>query len=400
MRRPDSLSAAAARRIALAAQGFARSRPEAPAGRRHGRKLFEHVGIIQVDSVNVVTRSQELPVFARLGAHRRDLLTSMVAADELFEYWAHEASLVPIAMQPLLRWRMDEARSGNAWSGLVRFANEHGPYIEAVLAEVRERGPIAAGSLSDPGERGGPWWGWNRGKRALEYLFWCGDVTATRTSTFERVYRIAPASFSSQPTPSPSDARRELVARSARSLGIATVADLADYFRLRTPDTKVAVDQLVEDGRLVVTEVEGWKAQAYRWVDATAPRNVTRSALLSPFDSLVWDRKRTERMFSFRYRIEIYTPAPKRIYGYYVMPFLWNGDIVARVDLKADRQAGVLRVPGAFSELGVPTGPVAEALSAELTEMATWLGLGAVAIGSRGDLAQPLSDLAGNCARV
>ena len=353
------------------------------------------MGIIQVDSVNVVTRSQELPVFARLGAHPRDLLPSMVAADELFEYWAHEASLVPIAMQPLLRWRMDEARSGNAWRGLVRFAEEHGGYIEAVLAEVRDRGPIAASSLSDPGQRGGPWWGWNRGKRALEYLFWCGDVTATRTSTFERVYRIAPASFSTSPTPSPSDARRGLVARSAQSLGIATVADLADYFRLRTADTKVAVDQLVEDGLLVVTEVEGWKAQAYRWVDATAPRNAARSALLSPFDSLVWDRKRTERMFSFRYRIEIYTPAPKRIYGYYVMPFLWNGDIVARVDLKADRQAGVLRVPGAFAELGVPTGLVAEALAAELTAMAAWLGLGAVVIGTRGDLARPLSETAG-----
>lgn len=377
--------------MALAAQGFASTRPKGVVDSRHGRRLFAHLGVIQIDSVNVVTRSQELPVFARLGAHRRDLLPSMVASEELFEYWAHEASLIPASLHTLLRWRMDEARAGNAWAGLVRFANEHSGYIEAVLDEVRQRGPIAASGLSDPGERGGPWWGWNKGKRALEYLFWCGDVMATRTATFERVYRVPTPSLTSGVTPSPEDARRELLARSAQSLGVATVADLADYFRLRPADAKLAAGQLVEDGRLIPVTVEGWTGTAYRWIDASLPRRIAGAALLSPFDSLVWDRKRTERLFGFRYRIEIYTPAPKRIYGYYVMPFLWNGDVVARVDLKADRQARVLRVHGAFGELGVPTGPVVEALHGELEAMAEWLALDGVAVGERGDLARPLA---------
>ena len=346
--------------------------------------------MIQIDSVNVLVRSQEMPLFARLGPHRRDVLPAMAASVELFEHWAHEASLLPVEYHRLLRWRMEEARQGKTWHGLARLACDHAAYIDAVHAEVRERGPMAASQLSDPGERGGPWWGWNRGKIALEYLFRTGQLAATRSPTFERQYAIAPAALIEGTPVSREEAIRELVARASRSLGVATINDLADYFRLSVVDTRAATAQLVEDGRVVATTVEGWKGPAYRWHAATAPRRVNPTALLSPFDSLIWDRKRTERIFGFHYRIEIYTPAPKRVYGYYVLAFLWDGRLVARVDLKADRNEKTLRVPGVFSEIGVPAGPVTEALAVELRTMASWLGLDAVAVGDKGDLASPL----------
>ena len=386
----ESLSADEARRLGLAAQGFSTPKPRGAVDRRHVRKVFSHVGLIQIDSVNVLVRSQEMPLFARLGPHRRDVLPAMAASVELFEHWAHEASLLPVDYHRLLRWRMEEARQGKTWHGLARLARDHAGYIDAVHAEVRERGPMAASQLSDPGERGGPWWGWNRGKIALEYLFRTGQLAATRSPTFERQYAIAPTALFEGTPVSREEAIRELVARASRSLGVATVNDLADYFRLSVVDTRAAAAQLVEDGRVVATTVEGWKGPAYRWHAATAPRRVNPTALLSPFDSLIWDRKRTERIFGFHYRIEIYTPAPKRIYGYYVLAFLWDGRLVARVDLKADRNEKTLRVPGVFSEIGVPAGPVTEALAVELRTMASWLGLDAVAVGDKGDLARPL----------
>jgi uncharacterized protein YcaQ len=389
------LSAARARRIALAAQGFASPRPSGRVDRRHVRRVFDHVGVIQIDSVNVLVRSQELPLFARLGPHRRDLLTGMANDGELFEYWGHEASLLPMELFPLLRWRMELAGAKAAgWHGLVALAKERPDYVEAVYAEIVERGLVSAGELDDPGAKSGPWWGWRHGKQALEYLFWCGRVSARRRPNFERIYdlteRIIPSAFLAAPAPTEREARKELLVRSARALGVATARDLADYFRLKVPASRPLIAELVEESRLLPAEVEGWKEPAFLHPDARMPRRVDARALLSPFDSLVWERARTERIFDFRYRIEIYTPAPKRVYGYYVLPFLLGDELVARVDLKADRAEGALRVRAAFAEPLRDPDAIAGPLAEELTLMAAWLGLERVDVDARGDLGPAL----------
>ncbi len=395
---PESISAAQARRIALASQGFVDPRPTGKVDRRHLRRVFGRVGIIQIDSVNVLVRSQELPLFARLGPHRHDLIPEAAAANELFEFWAHEACHLPVALHPLIRWEMAAAMRGEMWGGVAQIWRDEPRYVESVLGEVRERGPLTVGMLVDPGPRTEGMWGWSRGKRALEFLFWTGQLTARRGRQFERWYdlpeRVLPAHILAAPTPSEPDAKRELLAIAARCMGVATERDLADYFRLRLPRSRPLIAELVEEGRLIPIMVKGWKDPAYLHPDARLPRWVRARALLSPFDSLIWERARTERLFGMRYRIEIYVPAPKRIFGYYVLPFLLGDDLVGRVDLKSDRQARVLRVQGAFAEPGVDTGLVASELASELASMAAWLGLDGVAVGERGDLAPALrSDL-------
>lgn len=397
-RTTNTLSAGAARRVALAAQGFGRPRPPGKVTRTHLRRLFADVGVVQIDSVNVIVRSQELPLWSRLGAHDRESIPAMAADDELFEYWGHMASHIPVQHQPLFRWRMD--REDGTWSGLVQLNREHPGYMQAVFDEVRDRGPLAASELSDPGRKSGPWWGWNRGKQALEYLFWTGRLCATRLPNFERVYdvpeRMLPAEVLAAPTPSEDDAKRELLRMASRSLGVATHADLCDYYRLNVPKSRPLVQDLVDAGELEPVRVEGWKDLAYLHPDAAKPRRVTASTLLSPFDSLVWFRPRTERLFDFEYRIEIYTPAPKRVYGYYVLPYLLGEDLVARVDVKADRKTRTLLVPGAFAELGHPPAAVAEPLATELQAFAEWLGLDRVSLGRRGDLTEPLRKVIGS----
>jgi uncharacterized protein YcaQ len=387
------VSLADARRIALAAQGFG-TRPAKPT-LRHVRGVFDHVALIQVDSVNVVCRSQELPLWARLGSHTRDAIPTLTRRGVLFEYWAHEASLLPVELQPLLRWRMAEAKH-DAWHGIRALARRDPAYIESVRAAVHGTGALAARDLERRGKRRGatPWWGWDDRKRALAYLFWAGEISAIRSADrFERVYapfdKVVPAAVLATPTPAPDDARRELLAIAGRAHGLGTARDLADYFRIKLPIARPLIAQLVEAGRLREVAVEGWREPAYLDPDATTPRAVPGRALLSPFDSLIWERARTERLFGFAYRIEIYTPAPKRRHGYYVLPFRLDEALVARVDLKADRAAGVLRVQGAYAE---PTAPAATAteLAAELGAMAGWLGLERVVVGRRGDLAAPL----------
>ena len=389
----ETLSLADARRMALGAQGFGARRPAASMA--DVRAVFDDVALIQVDSVNVLCRSQELPLWARLGAHPRDAIPTLTRRGVLFEYWAHEASLLPVEMQPLLRWRMAEA-GVHAWQGIRQLAKKHPGYIESVRAEVFARGQLAARDLEKRGKRRGQlaWWGWDDRKRALAYLFWAGEITAIRKhDTFERVYapwdKVLPADVLAAPTPDPAEARRALIERAARAHGVGTAKDLADYFRIKMPLARAAIGELVEAGRLVPVAVEGWREAAYRHPDAPAPRPVAGRALLSPFDSLIWERARTERLFSFRYRIEIYTPAPDRKHGYYVLPFLLGEELVARVDLKADRAAGVLRVPGAFAERGAPAATAGN-LAAELTAMAAWLGLERVVVGRRGALATAL----------
>jgi uncharacterized protein YcaQ len=389
----QTISLATARRIGLGAQGFGAARPTGRVDRRHVRRLFAAAGVVQIDSVNVIVRSQELPLWARLGAHRRDLLTGMVDDNELFEYWAHMASLVPIELHPLLRWRMERAKEGHAWGGLTMLAREQPQYIEDVYEMVRERGPVAAGELATAETRSQPWWGWSDSKLALEYLFWCGRISARRRSNFERVYdlteRMIPAAVLATPTPSEDDAKRALLELGARSVGIGTARDIADYYRIKHSRSLVA--DLVEDGALIKVAVEGWREPAYLHRDARIPRRIDAATLLSPFDSVVWERSRNERLFHFHYRIEIYTPAPKRTYGYYVLPFLLGDRLVARVDVKADRHASALLAHGAFAEDGVEPTAIAEPLARELHALAAWLELDRVVVGRRGDVAAPLA---------
>ncbi len=406
------LSAAQARRIALAAQGFARPRPTGRVTARHIRGVFGHVGLLQLDSVNVLSRSHYLPLFSRLGPYPSELIDRLavhvgpgpdgpVSIDpdgrELFEYWGHEASLLPVALQPLLRWRMARADK-EAWGSMRRLSRERPELIAEVLEMVRERGPLRAGDtgLSRPPGRG-EMWDWHDGKVALEYLFYSGRIAAAGRKNFERRYdlteRVLPAGVLETPTPSEADAQRELLRISARALGIATEPDLGDYFRLPRAASKARVAELLEAGELEAVEVERWDTRAYLSPGAHRPRWVRARALLSPFDSLVWSRPRTERLFGFRYRLEIYTPSDKRVHGYYVLPFLLGEEIVARVDLKADRKAGLLRVLGAFLEDGQDPRNVAEQLAQELDSLRAWLSLDRVAVSPNGELARTLASI-------
>lgn len=395
----ERLSAAQARRIALGAQGFGEgrfgdARPDAPTARRF-RTLKRRLGVVQIDSVNVVTRTHYLPAFSRLGAYPRDLLETEAWAKKrsLFEYWGHEASLLPLETQPLLRWRMARAEAGDMWGGLSRFGRERRDYIDGVLAEIGRRGPVTGGDFAT-GPRGAPgWWSWSDGKRALEWLFWAGQITTLTRRGFERVYdlteRALPSAIVNLPTPSDADAQRELVRISARAMGVATAADLRDYFRLPLADAGARIHELVEAGELIPVTVEGWGKPAFLDPAARRPRRIEARALLSPFDNLIWFRERTERLFGIKVRLEIYTPAHKRLHGYYVLPFLQGDRITARVDLKADRKAGALLVQAAWREPDAD-GETAGALADELKLMAGWLGLERVEVAGKGDLASDL----------
>jgi uncharacterized protein YcaQ len=399
---PRRLSLPRARRIALAAQGFADPRPTGRIDARHIRRVLDRIAVLQLDSVNVFCRSHYLPVLARLGPYPRDLLDRMSAHTataggrrELFEYWAHEASLLAIGLQPLLRWRMARVDT-TAWGGMVRVARDFPHIVDETRQLVAARGPIRANAtLVERAPRvPGEMWNWHDGKRALEYLFWAGEVTAARRVNFERHYdrtdRVLPAEVLSTPTPAVEDAQRELVRIAARALGVATEPDLGDYFRLPRAESKARVAELVAAAELEPVSVAGWAMPAYRWPGAREPRQVRARALLSPFDSLIWFRDRTQRLFDFRYRVEIYTPAAQREHGYYVLPFLLGEHLVARVDLKSDRQAGELLVQAAYLEPGQEPGCVAAELAAELQVTAEWLGLGGVRVAGRGDLGPAL----------
>lgn len=384
--RRTSISRAQARRIALAAQQFAVRAPQSVSG-RHIRGLIERLGAIQIDSVNVLVRSQYLPAFSRLGAYDRALLERVAYGKprRVFEYWGHEASFLPVDLFPLLRWRMERARSGaGVWSNVARVGREERELVARVRETIAERGPMSASDFESTGkrERGGGWWNWNDTKRAVEYLFWCGEITALRRrSSFERIYdlseRVIPAQVFRDRVDD-AHAYRELVERAARAFGIAVESDLRDYFRLPVASTKRAVADLIEEGRLLPVSVEGWKQTAYLHAGARVPLRVETSALLSPFDSLVWNRERTKRLFDFHYRIEIYTPSHKRVHGYYVLPYLLDEQLAARVDLKADRQRGTLLVHAVHYEPGVNRRSVRARLYEDLLVMARWLELDGV----------------------
>ncbi len=389
------ISADEARRMALAAQGFTDRRPAGRVDRRHLRRVLDRIGLIQIDSVNVLVRSQELPLFARLGPHPRTMIADATRDGVLFEYWGHMASHIAADQHRLFRWRMESVQT-RGWRVIREMADRRDGFVDGVLARIRDEGPVVAADVSTREGPKGSWWDWDDAKTALEFLFETGQLAVTRRARdFARIYdlpeRVLPAAVLAAPTATEHDARKELLLIAARAVGVGTLGDLADYYRQRLPACRPIVAELVEEGQLVPAQVEGWKQRAYVHPDATVPRRVAGGALLSPFDSLVWNRDRTERVFGFRYRIEIYTPAPKRVYGYYVLPFLLDGHLVGRVDLKADRATGTLLVQAAHVEPEVEPAEVAAGLAGELASMARWLELGHVETTGRGDLAPALA---------
>ncbi len=391
----EELSVPQARRIALAAQGFGRPRPTGRVNGGHLARVVDTVGLLQIDSVNVLSRAHYLPAFSRLGPYPRERLDRMTWHDgAMFEYWAHEASLLPARLWPYLQWRMADMRGKGAWGRVGGLEETRPGYIAAVLEEVRDRGPLSAREVSDAVSNRGTWWSWSDAKVALEGLFAAGEVTVAERVNFERRYdlpeRVLPAEIVAAPPVEEHEAKRELLRVSAAALGVGTANDLYDYFRLNGPRTAPRLVELVDAGELERVAVRGWTQPAYLWPGARLPRRVRARALLSPFDSMVFERSRLERLFDFRYRIEIYVPEPKRVHGYYVLPFLLDEAFVARVDLKADRAVGALLVQSAWSEPGAPPETVPE-LAAELTVLAEWLGLSAVVVSGRGDLGPALA---------
>jgi uncharacterized protein YcaQ len=393
----DTLTTAEARRIALAAQGFADPRPKGRPDARSLTRVLGRIGLIQIDSVNVLTRAHYLPLWSRLGPYPLSLIANAAGKKprRLFEYWAHEASYVPVETQPYLRFRMARAAQ-EAWGSMRKLAERDPGFVEKILDEVAEKGPLTAREVEHDAPRRKDHWGWNWSdvKVALEWLFFTGAITsAGRNSAFERRYdlpeRVLPAHIVAAPTPTVEESHRELVRIAAKAHGVSTQQCLRDYFRLSVAETAQAVGELVEEGDLVPVKVDGWKRPAFLHKDAKSPRQVNARALIGPFDPLVFERTRGEKLFDFRYRLEIYVPKPKRIHGYYVLPFLLGDRLVARVDLKADRLGGVLQVQSAFAEEYAPPETAAE-LAAELTAMAGWLGVDKVKVNGRGDLAKPL----------
>jgi uncharacterized protein YcaQ len=396
---PESLSVAQARRITLAAQGFTDPRPGGATDLRHLRRVLRRLHLIQMDSVNVLQRAHFMPLYSRLGPYPTALLDRAAYRKPrlLFEFWGHEASLIDVELQPLFRWRMARAQD-YAWGNMRRIVAEQPDLVAWVLDEVRDRGPLTAAEIEHDAPRSKDHWGWNWSvvKQALEWLFYSGEVTAAeRTTSFARRYdlpeRVLPRQVLEAPTPSPQDSFRALVELAARTLGVAAEPELRDYFRLPVAGFKQAVAELIEDKVLLPVTVGGWKGPTYLHHQARLPRRVQAATLVSPFDPLIWERARTERLFDLNYRIEIYVPAAQRLYGYYVLPFLLGDRFAARLDLKADRKAGVLQIPAAWIEPTADQAETAAALVPELHRLAGWLGLHTVATPQRGDLAAPLT---------
>jgi uncharacterized protein YcaQ len=385
----QQLSIKQARRLALTAQGFNGRQPPATFKASHVTQLIERLGVLQIDSVNALVRSHYLPLYSRLGNYPQKLLDQAAWSQgrqrKLFEYWGHEASLLPVELYPLMRWRMQRASRGEGiYQQLSRFGREQQPTIARVLQAVRDQGALGAGSLSTRQEKAGQWWDWSAEKHALEWLFAAGEVTVAGRRGFERLYdlpeRVLPASIINRTELAEADAQRGLLLHAVKALGVGTEKDIRDYFRQDPAPAKAGLAELVEEGAIQAIQLQGWKQPAYALAEFKVPRKVTASALLSPFDSLIWERARTERLFDFHYRLEIYTPAHKRVYGYYVLPFLHQERIAARIDLRAERAAGRLAVHAVHEEEPGLDEEGMHALAANLRQLADWLGLPQVLI--------------------
>jgi len=391
------LSLGEARRIALSAQGFGRRSNGINVG--HVRRAVALLGAVQIDAVNVLVRSHYLPVYSRLGPYDPALFDRLVRDGRAFEYWGHQASFLPVELHSALRWRMAENETNKHWLATQeRIETERPGYIAAVMTEITERGPLALTDLQDPARREKVptkyaessilWWRWSDGKAVLDGLYGAGRLAVVRGAGFDRRYDLAeralPKEIITAPAPAIDDAQRALIQHAAKALGVASIADLADYFRMPVAVTRARVRELVDAGLLLPAQVESWSTPAFADPSIRGAAVAAR-ALLSPFDSLLWERTRNQRLFGFQHSFELYVKPAKRRFGYYVLPFLLNEAIVARVDLKADRPSGTLLVPGAFAEPGAGR-DVAGHLAAALREMAGWLNLERIEIGARGDL--------------
>ncbi len=382
------ISLDAARRISLGAQGFSDARPSGRVDVRHFRRVMGRLGLIQLDSVNVCIRTHYMPFYSRLGAYDRDALDSWLSnSGEHFEYWVHEASVLPVDRYPLWRWRMGQM---GVWRSAQALFDAHPQLIDDVLRQVDEHGPLTVRDLDAPNHRNEAWWGYGPGKICLEVLFARGEITARRTQNFGRLYdmpqRAIPQQWHLAEALGEEEAYRELLRAAIRHHGVGTLHDIADYFRLNVPKARPILADLVAGGEIEEVEIPGWGAAAYVDPGAVRPRSITGTTLVSPFDPVVWHRERAERLFNFRYRIEIYVPGPKRVFGYYVLPLMVDGALVGRVDLKADRPNGALIVRSAFREEGTDAAAVAGALAGELERFAGWLGLGSIELERKGNL--------------
>ena len=380
-KRLDELTIVEARSLALAAQGFDKPRSKSKSSTADAVEVIKKLGVIQIDSVNVLVRSQELPLFARLGDHDRNAINKATAQSKIFEYWGHEAAILPVEIQPLFRWKMNAARTGKIkhW-GLTSFYADNKVFVKRILKHVEANGPVTARELSTRTTKKSSWWDWDEAKTALEYLFLTGQLMSCgRGSDFARIYditeRVLPSKILNTPTPTEDEARKQLLVHAARAQGVATLTDLADYYRQKTAVIKPLVNELVEQGELREVTVDTWVEKAFVHRSAKPPKKLYATALLSPFDSLVWCRPRNERLFDFHYRIEIYTPKEKRKFGYYVLPFMMNGELVGRVDLKADRANAKLLVQSVHTEKGIKRASISGALTDELRALANWLQL-------------------------
>ena len=406
---PSELTAGQARRIALAAQGFADRLPAAAPTMQHVKRVVGRTKLIQMDSVNIAVRAHYFPLFSRLGPYDRELLDRAAWQPRrgnrlLTEYWAHEAALIPVADWPLFGWRMDDYRDGRYHHvrELMRRNKKLAVQIRGVIADSGPSTPRdieAVLGIERGPQSSGRWWNRGEVKHLCEAMFASGELAAVRDGAFGRYYdlaeRVVGAEHLSRHV-SRADAHRELVARAATALGVGTIADLADYYRLKPAEVRPAVADLVDAGHVEQVRVQGWRDDAYLASGATASTRIAkhmRGTILSPFDPLVFYRPRAERIFDFHYRIEIYVPEHKRVHGYYVHPYLLGDQLVARVDLKADRKRDVLMVPGAFIEADQDYSVVAAALAQDLRTLAHWLGLSDIEIGSRGSLAKGLRRL-------
>ena len=380
-KRLDELTIVEARSLALAAQGFDKPRSKSKSSTADAVEVIKKLGVIQIDSVSVLVRSQELPLFARLGDHDRNAINKATAQSKIFEYWGHEAAILPVEIQPLFRWKMNAARTGKIkhW-GLTSFYADNKAFVKRILKHVEANGPVTARELSTRTTKKSSWWDWDEAKTALEYLFLTGQLMSCgRGSDFARIYditeRVLPAKIVNTPTPTENEARKQLLVRAEKAQGVATLTDLADYYRQKTAVIKPLVNELVEQGELREVTVDTWVEKAFVHQSAKPPKKLYATALLSPFDSLVWCRPRNERLFNFHYRIEIYTPKEKRKFGYYVLPFMMNGELVGRVDLKADRANAKLLVQSVHTEKGIKRASINGALTDELRALANWLDL-------------------------
>lgn len=361
-------------------------------------RVMGRLRVLQLDSIPVVARTQYVPFLSRLGPYRAALLDEIAYRDDAwFEAWAHEASLLPVASEPLFRWMRDRTRGGATWKHLYELAQREPAYVDAVLAEVRERGAVTGGGLSDPrpvARDSSGWGGGSLGTTALDWLYRTGDLGVRRQGNFEKVFSpiedIIPAEVLAQPTPSEQDAQRELIVQSVQSLGVATVRDIADYFRLPIREIRALLPDVVEDGRVLRATVKGWSEEAFADPDAKTPRSIEGAVVLSPFDPVVWHRERAERLWNFEYRIEIYVPEVKRRWGYYVLPVMVDGHLVARVDMKFERDVRVLRAKASHAEAGKNTAETAEGVARAITDLATFVGAESIEVDNKGDLAELL----------